>query len=82
VSEILDCRRYYRWLKYLVKWVGYDHPIWELPECVENAPVLVHNFRQLHPDKPHPENLPRLPDETDNNLNGLAGAQPLEEELL
>ena len=55
VAEILDCRRRYGKLQYLVRWVGYDHPTWEPPECVENATTLVKNFHRIHPGKPRPD---------------------------
>jgi hypothetical protein len=55
VAEILDCRRRYRKLQYLVRWLGYDHPTWEPQENVEKSSTLVKNFHRLHPEKPHPD---------------------------
>ena len=37
-EEILDSRRVYKTIKYLVKWVGYDQKTWEPAEFLKNSP--------------------------------------------
>ena len=58
ISEILDSRRRYRRLQYLVKWTGYDHPTWEPIEDLENAPDHIRQFHENYPDKPRPLRIP------------------------
>ena len=54
VERILDSRRRYRKLQYLVQWAGYNHiqTSWEPAENLENAPDLIAEFHAKHPDKP------------------------------
>src|SRR5258706_9744073 len=42
VEEIFDARIFYRLLQYLVKWVVYDRPDWELAENVNKLEVVDH----------------------------------------
>ena len=57
-EEILDFKRVYKTLKYLVKWVGYDQTTWETAEFLMNSPELVHYFHKKWPKKPQPDYLP------------------------
>jgi hypothetical protein len=54
VSEILDSRYFgcSRTLKYLVRWVGYDHSSWQPALNLEHAPDLVRRFHERHPSRP------------------------------
>jgi hypothetical protein len=54
VDRILDSKRRYRKLHYLVQWAGYRYvrKIWEPAEHVGNAPELVDEFHRSHPRKP------------------------------
>jgi len=61
VDEVLDSRRRYGKLEYLVRWLGYDPPTWEPSKFLEHAPVVVHKFHELYPSKPRPRRLPPLP---------------------
>jgi hypothetical protein len=58
VEEILDSCLYYRKLRYLVRWIGYDKPTWEQAELVNDLEA-VDRFHARHPLKPEPlsENL-------------------------
>jgi hypothetical protein len=58
VEEIADSRLYYRKLRYLVKWIGYDEPTWERAELVNDLEA-VDRFHERYPSKPGPlpENL-------------------------
>ena len=40
VEEILDSRMYHKGLQYLVKWVGFDRPNWELVEGLNKLEVV------------------------------------------
>ncbi|HLO99762.1 MAG TPA: reverse transcriptase domain-containing protein [Fimbriimonas sp.] len=60
VEEILDSRRRYRRLEYLVRWVGYDTPTWQPAADCDNCPTLVRKFHDLYPNKPRPQHLPDL----------------------
>jgi hypothetical protein len=57
VENILDSKVTNRQLRYLVKWMGYDHSenTWEKPENVENAKELVDQFHTKYPNKPKPK---------------------------
>jgi hypothetical protein len=54
VDRILDSKRRYRKLHYLVQWAGYSHvrTRWEPAENLENAQELVDEFHREHPSKP------------------------------
>ena len=54
VDHILDSRRRYRKLHYLVQWAGYNHirTSWEPAENLENARDLVDEFHRERPDRP------------------------------
>jgi hypothetical protein len=54
VDRILDSKRRYQRLHYLVQWVGYSYArtSWEAAENLGNAQVLVDEFRREHPRKP------------------------------
>jgi hypothetical protein len=53
VDSILNSKRRYRKLHYLVQWVGYSHlrTSWEPAENLENAQELVDKFQREHPRK-------------------------------
>ena len=53
VEEILDSHIHCRHLQYLVKWVGYDRPDWELAEGMNKLEV-VDRFHERYPQKPEP----------------------------
>jgi len=55
VDRILDSKRCYRKLHYLVQWAGYRHvrTSWEPAANLENTRELVEEFHQKHPWKPH-----------------------------
>ena len=57
VQEILDSRRQRNKLKYLVQWVGFDHPTWQPSEDLEHSPIIVRRFHELYPKKPRPKYL-------------------------
>jgi len=54
VDRILDFKRRYRKLHYLVQWAGYSHVCtsWELAEYLENSQELVDEFHREHLSKP------------------------------
>jgi hypothetical protein len=54
VDRILDSKRRYRKLHYLVQWAGYSHvhTSWEPAANLENTWELVEEFHQKHPGKP------------------------------
>jgi len=54
VDRILDSKRRYRKLHYLVQWAGYNyiHTSWEPFENLENAQELINDFHRDHPHKP------------------------------
>ena len=54
VEEILDSRLVGKTLKYLVRWLGYDHPTWEPSELLDHAPDTVRRFHAAYPSKPKP----------------------------
>jgi RNase H-like domain found in reverse transcriptase/Reverse transcriptase (RNA-dependent DNA polymerase)/Integrase zinc binding domain/Chromo (CHRromatin Organisation MOdifier) domain/Integrase core domain len=56
VERILDSKRRYRKLHYLVQWAGYDYvrTSWEPAENLENATELVEEFHRENPGKPKP----------------------------
>lgn len=54
VEEVLDFRTSYRKPQYLVKWLGWDAPTWQLAHNLKNAPANVQRFHHLHPTKPGP----------------------------
>ena len=67
VEEILDSRKHYRQLQYLVKWVGDYAPTWEHHLSVQNAVRAVLKFHAAYPNKPRPRKLPDPPeDDTDS----------------
>ena len=51
VEEIFDACIFRQRLQYLVKWVGYDRPDWELAENV-NKLEAVDRFHERYPQKP------------------------------
>jgi RNase H-like domain found in reverse transcriptase/Reverse transcriptase (RNA-dependent DNA polymerase)/Integrase zinc binding domain/Chromo (CHRromatin Organisation MOdifier) domain/Integrase core domain len=57
VERILDSKRRYRKLHYLVQWAGYDYvrTSWEPAENLENASQLVEQFHRENPGKPRPD---------------------------
>lgn len=56
VEKVLDSRRRWGKLEYLVHWYGYDinERTWEPAENLANAPQKVQEFHQQYPDKPKP----------------------------
>jgi hypothetical protein len=54
VDQILDSKRRYRKLHYLVQWAGYSsvRTSWEPAENLRNAQELVDDFHREHPRKP------------------------------
>jgi hypothetical protein len=63
IQNILDSRRHYNELQYLVQWEGYDAPTWEpasdlthpdFPDTID----LIHAFHARYPRKPRPRRLP------------------------
>ena len=54
VDSILDSRRCYWKLHFLVQWAGYNHirTRWEPPEQLKNARDLVDECHQERPDRP------------------------------
>jgi len=54
VDHILDSRRHYRKLHYLIQWAGYNHirTSCEPAEHLENARDLVDEFHRERPDRP------------------------------
>jgi len=54
VDRILDSKRRYRKLHYLVLWSGYryNHTSWEPAENLKNAPDVVADFHRDNPSKP------------------------------
>jgi len=54
VDRILDSKRRYRKLHYLVQWAGYSHirTSWEPADNLEHAQELVYEFHRKHPGKP------------------------------
>jgi len=54
VDRILDSKRRYWKLHYLVQWAEYSHvrTSWEPAENLENAQELVDEFHRKHPRKP------------------------------
>jgi hypothetical protein len=54
VEKILDSRKRYRKLQYLVKWKGYPDTdnSWEPYENVKNCEQLLQDFHTKHPHKP------------------------------
>jgi truncated hemoglobin YjbI len=54
VERILDSKRRYRRLHYLVQWAGYNYirTSWEPAENLEHAQELVDGFHRENPDKP------------------------------
>lgn len=53
IAEILDVRRRYRKLQYLVRWAGYSEDTWEPYEFVKDVEAL-DMFYQRYPDKMRP----------------------------
>src|SRR6202012_2478072 len=55
-TEVLDSRRRWRRLEYLVSWTGYENTseakTWEPAENLENSPDLVRRFHEKYPRKP------------------------------
>jgi hypothetical protein len=54
VDRILDSKRRYRKLHYLVPWAGYRYVLttWEPAENLGIAQELVDKFHRSHPEKP------------------------------
>jgi hypothetical protein len=60
IQDLLDSRKRYGHLQYLVRWVGYDRPSWEFAEdLLEDAPdpELYRQFHQRFPEKPRNDRL-------------------------
>lgn len=69
VEDILDSKWYYnrkcpvlgikKYLRYLVKWTGYQKPDWEWWDNVTGCPALIAKFHEKFPEKdgPHPSFL-------------------------
>ena len=54
VAEVLDCRRYGRGFKYLVRWTRYDDPMLEPARTIyEDAPQLVRDFYRRYAIAPY-----------------------------
>jgi hypothetical protein len=55
VDRILESKRRYRKLHYLVQWAGYSHvrTSWEPAANLDNTRELVEESHQMHPEKPH-----------------------------
>ena len=58
VEEVLDSRYFGKTLKYLVRWLGYDHPTWEPADLLEHAPLMVSRYHDAYPSKPSPDSAP------------------------
>ena len=56
VEEILDSRIHHGKLQYLVKWKGYlsNENSWEPTINLKNAPQMIQNFHDTHPNRPAP----------------------------
>ena len=54
VDQVMDSRRRYGRLEYLVKYVGYSEPSWQPASDLDHAPDLVSNFHTRYPRKPRP----------------------------
>lgn len=54
VEVILDSRRRYRRLEYLVKWLGYNEQTWQPARDVQHCQDLVQDFHARYPEKPGP----------------------------
>ena len=56
VEKVLDSRRRWGKLEYLIHWRGYDinERTWEPVENLANAPQKVQEFHQRYPRKPRP----------------------------
>jgi len=54
VNRILDPKRFYRKLHYLVQWAGYSYvrTSWDPAENLGNGQELVDDFHREHPGKP------------------------------
>ena len=59
VEKILDSKVDRGWVKYYVKWAGYDdsHNSWHSVRDVRNAKDLIRDFHIQHPDAPEPISL-------------------------
>lgn len=59
VKEILDSRKRYGKLQYLVSWVGYnrEEDSWQPATNVSNAPEAIRVFHERYPNKPGPQTV-------------------------
>ena len=58
VEQVLDSRIRYNRLEYLIKWLGYDQPEWELVKDVNKIQVIDDFHRTYsHKSGPLPEDL-------------------------
>ena len=56
VDDILDARKHYRRVQFLVKWKGHDEDRnWYNSEGFRNATEIVKDFYEKYPDKPRPD---------------------------
>ena len=60
VAEIPDTKGKGKYLKYHVRWVGYDITTCEPTDRLKNLPALVRQFPKKYPKKPQPDFLPPL----------------------
>ena len=67
VEDILDSRRHYRKLQYLVQWVGESTPTWEPYGNLEHCGRLIRKFHETYPKKPRPRKLPDPESDSDSD---------------
>ena len=84
VEKVLDSKTYYGYVRYLVKWAGYDvsEATWEPVRNVKHCKKLLDEFHATHPDAVQPISLtnPRPVQKEFNRhvwLERFAGAQVL-----
>ena len=84
VEKILDSKISYGYVRYLVKWLGYDvsEATWEPVRNVKHCKDLLDEFHVAHPDAPQPVSLtnPRPVQKQFNRhiwIEHFAGAQVL-----
>jgi hypothetical protein len=53
VSKVLNARRFWRWLQYLIRWTGSNGPLWDPAESV-NRIYAIDPFHEWYPAKPGP----------------------------
>lgn len=59
VEEVLDSRLHYRKPQYLIKWLGYDAPIWQVADDLKNSPQTSSAFTAFTLPAPAPDKSPR-----------------------